>query len=406
MKRVLFILILTVFCLTASSCWSRRELNELAIVVGFGIDKVGDQYQVSLQMVNPSEVVTQGEGTGRTPVIVYKEKGKTVFEIIRRLTTRTPRKAFFSHMQIMVISEEVAREGIKKALDFFWRDHEIRFDFFIVVSRKSKAEDVLNVLTKLERIPSRKLFTSLETAERYWAPVNAATLDKFVRTLLAEGIAPTLTGISIEGDVKEGGERENTEDVSREVSLKYKGIAVFKEDRLVGWLNEMESKGKNYILDNVNSTVGSVRCPHEEKHFTIEVIRAKAKVIGKVENGKPAIYIDQVSEANLSEIQCSKLDLSQPRTIKMIESATEQRVKNILQSTIYAAQKKYKTDFLGFGEAIRQADPEYWSKNKQNWQQEFVKLPVHINVDVNFKHTGKVSNSFIKEMEDSKSEKE
>jgi spore germination protein KC len=407
MKRVAIILILAIFCLTASSCWSRRELNQLAIVVGLGIDKVGDQYQVSLQMVNPSEVATQGEGTGRTPVILYKEKGKTIFETIRRLTTLTPRKAFFAHLQMMVISEEVAREGVKKVLDFFWRDHEIRFDFFLVIARKRKAEDVLHVLTKLERIPSRKLYSSLETAEKYWAPVEAATMDRFVRSLLSEGITPTLTGLTVEGNPQLGAQKENIENLSRNVTLKYSGLAVFKEDRLVGWLDEMESKGRNYIHDKVNSTVGSIPCPQEKKKLlTVEIIRSDTEVIGKIESGKPAIYIDLSMETNLSEVQCSKLDVSQPDVIQQIEKAGEKKLKEILESSIYAAQKKYKADFLGFGEKIHQADPQYWNKIKKNWDKVFVKLPVHLNIDISIKHTGKASNSFIKKLEEKKKEAE
>lgn len=44
-----------------TGCWNRRELNELAIAVGMGIDKSGDQYEVSVQVVEPSEVAGKKE---------------------------------------------------------------------------------------------------------------------------------------------------------------------------------------------------------------------------------------------------------------------------------------------------------------------------------------------------------
>ncbi|GAA3318406.1 hypothetical protein GCM10020331_021070 [Ectobacillus funiculus] len=35
-----------------------------------------------------------------------------------------------------------------------------------------------------------------------------------------------------------------------------------KKDKLVGWLNEEESKGLNYVLGDVKkNTVGSIKCP-------------------------------------------------------------------------------------------------------------------------------------------------
>ncbi|WMT41390.1 hypothetical protein RE628_02140 [Paenibacillus sp. D2_2] len=62
MKRFtacLFLLLMASTLLTG--CWNRRELNELAIAVGLGLDKDGDKYQVSIQVVNPSEV-SNGKG--------------------------------------------------------------------------------------------------------------------------------------------------------------------------------------------------------------------------------------------------------------------------------------------------------------------------------------------------------
>ena len=45
-----------------TGCWSRRELNDLAISVGMGFDKKDDQVQVTIQIVNPGEVASKKEG--------------------------------------------------------------------------------------------------------------------------------------------------------------------------------------------------------------------------------------------------------------------------------------------------------------------------------------------------------
>ena len=50
-KMILLFLILT---LLLSGCWSKRELHELAIVVALGIDKVDEDFEVSIQVVDPS----------------------------------------------------------------------------------------------------------------------------------------------------------------------------------------------------------------------------------------------------------------------------------------------------------------------------------------------------------------
>ena len=73
-------------------------------------------------------------------------------------------------------------------------------------------------------------------------------------------------------------------------SLRYSGLAVFNEDKLIGWLNEKQSKGYSYIKDKVRMTVGSMPCPEGGK-IALDVMSSKTIIKGKVTNGKPHIDI-------------------------------------------------------------------------------------------------------------------
>lgn len=151
------IFFMTALCLLLiTGCWNRRELNDLALVVAMSIDKSGDQYMVTLQVVDAGEVSSKIGTSGRTPVITYSEKGKHVFEAIRKMTTETPRKLYFSHLQMLVISEDIAKEGISKSLEFLSRDHEVRKDFFVVIAKEEQAKSILENITSLEKIPAQK----------------------------------------------------------------------------------------------------------------------------------------------------------------------------------------------------------------------------------------------------------
>ena len=125
-----------------TGCWSRHELNDLAISVGMGFDKKDDQVQVTIQIVNPGEVASRRGGGGMTtPVSTFKATSKTIFEALRKIATQSPRKVYSSHLRILVISEELAREGITPILDGISRNHEMRADFYIVVAKGTTAEN-------------------------------------------------------------------------------------------------------------------------------------------------------------------------------------------------------------------------------------------------------------------------
>ncbi|WP_440961159.1 hypothetical protein ACN6KS_01295 [Paenibacillus nitricinens] len=42
-RRALLLCVVILLQIFITSCWSRRELNDLAIAVGIGIDKLGDR---------------------------------------------------------------------------------------------------------------------------------------------------------------------------------------------------------------------------------------------------------------------------------------------------------------------------------------------------------------------------
>lgn len=164
----MFILIILNFILTG--CWDKRELNELAITLALGIDKVEgeDEYEVTAQVVVPS-AVSMKDGTGGTAVTLFTENGETVYEALRRMTKVSPRKIYPGHLQMLIIGEELAKEGIGESLDLLARDWELRPDFYVVVAKDVTAREILNVTTDLESIPASKMFAGLKVSEKAWA---------------------------------------------------------------------------------------------------------------------------------------------------------------------------------------------------------------------------------------------
>jgi spore germination protein KC len=397
MKKILSLFFITLFMITClTGCWSKKELNELAIVVSMGIDKTDEGYLVSVQIINPGEIAGKNS-TGRTQVVRFMKKGETVFEALKNLSTDSPRKIYLAHLRQIVFGEEIAKEGIGKALDFLSRDHEMRSDFFITVAQGGTAYDILNVQTALEKVPANKLFDSLENSEKTWAPTKTVKVDELINNMVSTGKEAVLTGIYVYGNPGAGSDYYNVQDVSPRTGLRIDKIGVLKKDKLLGWLNDDESKGFNYITDNVDSTV--VKIPCEDGKISIETIRSKTKVEGKIEKGKPKIEIHVNSEGNVGEVEC-KIDLSKPENIKKLEAKYKNNIKEKMEAAIKIAQEEYQSDIFGFGEAIHRADPKGWKRFEPNWDQEFANLEVTVKVDANIRRLGTITESFQKEIEE------
>ena len=127
MKKIIITFLIFLLC----GCYNYKELNKIAIVSSIGIDKKKDNYIVSAQIMNAKN----DEKSDSSNIIVYSEKGKSIDDALRKITQKSPKLLYGGHLNKLVISEEVAKDGIINVIDIFQRLTEIKDEFTITVSR-------------------------------------------------------------------------------------------------------------------------------------------------------------------------------------------------------------------------------------------------------------------------------
>ncbi|MNZ45634.1 Spore germination protein B3 precursor [compost metagenome] len=385
-------LLFIVLTLITTGCWNRKEVNEIVIATAMGIDKAEDGYFVSVQVVDPNEIAPKKGAGGGTPITVYKEKGRTVFEAIRKMTKVSARKVYFAHLRMLLISEELARtEGIGKVIEFISRDHEFREDFYLAISRGGSAEVILKGLTPIERIPANKMYASLKASELAWSATGSLQIDELLTDLLTEGKSAVMSGIHYIGQADQAGKKKNLEVTEPYALLKHYGLAIFHKDKLVGWLDEEESKGYNFMTGKVHDTVTVISCPKGQGYLAIEHTLKSSSIQVKWHDHSPQIRIQIYLEGNVGEALC-KIDLDNPDTIKQLEDIVEMTVEEYTKKTL---SKSYAldTDIVGLGAAIHRSNPSGWKMLRENWSTRFKAIPVTVNVFSTLRFVGKTRNS-------------
>lgn len=375
-----------VAALLLSGCWSRHELNDLSIVVGLGIDKAGESYKVTIQVVNPSQVVIKKAGGGVSPVIAYSETGATLPEALSRMTIKAPRRLYFAHMRIMIIGEDVAKEGIGKPLDFIARNRDMRTDFYLIVAKHASAEKVLMMNSAIDPIPANNLYTKLENSDKMWAATGKITLDKLLEDLYRQGKSPSMTGIEVIGDVVQGRRLTNAQYVEPRVLLTYSGMAAFKRDRLVGWLDENDTKALNYVQNDVKETTGYIGCPQGRGQVTMQIIRSHAKMTVKLRNERPEFHVYIHTEQDISDNECD-IDVLDPKFLEQVKQSADNRLAQLINKTVQKAQKQLGADIFGFGDAYHRAYPARW-KQVEDWNKEFTQVSVYVHPNVVIRRIG------------------
>ncbi|MGK5511213.1 Ger(x)C family spore germination protein [Brevibacillus formosus] len=394
-KRVVMLLLVIVISLFVSGCWNRRELNELGIVIATAID-IGqnNQWVTSFQVVIPQSVSAQaGNGTAQAPVTVFSTEGKTLQDAFYNASNETPRSLFLAHNRVIVISEEVAKKGVRQIADFYLRHDESRETMDILLT-KEKARKLLEVLTPIERIPGNAIDKVLKVGETNLSILRRVKLHEFISSLTNSTLGAVLPQVEITGDQKVQTSLDSLKETKVGAVIKLSGTGVFRRDRLAGWLNREESMGLAWISNRINNSVISFSCKADDNKplssFLVE--KSSTKLTPNVTKGKLEMLVAIKAEGTLKETGC-ELNLKNPKTIEKLEEQIEAQIKKQVETTVVTA-KKLKIDMLGFGDAFHKKYPDVWKEVSKNWERTFTEVGLSVEVKTEIRRTGMIDQSF------------
>lgn len=382
-----------------TGCWNSRELSNLAIVVGLGIDVVpdADEYKVSFQVVNPG-AITQGSrgggGGGAIPVTVYSGTARSLFGALRLTSQKLPRQPFFAHIQLLVVGEPVARSGLDELFDFFERSHELRMNTPVLIAREASAEDVLRIVSPLENTPATGIAKRLELTSEVFSINADIHVTDVIRKLAGKG-DPIISGVRIIGNEEIGESRDNMERTELPASVQISGMGVFKDGKLKEWLGLEASRGAVWIQNKMRSTIMEVGCGDEPGGVAIELNQSRTGIRASFVRGRPEFRITIREEGNINELHC-KLDLSDRDTLVALQKEWAKETEKEVRLAIDKAVTE-RTDIFGFGEELRRSDPRGWKKIEDRWPEMIADSRFEIEVDAYLRRTGMRIRTFLEE---------
>jgi spore germination protein KC len=388
-KKLLF-LIPIFFLLTG--CWNYQELNSLAISTAMAIDKDDEGYEVSILIANSKKSqVSSKEGESQT--VVYSAKGETLSDALKNIDLENPRQTYIGHLSVIIISEDVAKEGLMNTLDLLLRYSESTKRFYIAIAHEYKAKEIIKIISPLETFPSQTISTNIKSSSESQAVSVAITFSKFIENLLKVGISPILPTITIEGDAEEGTSEKSLEQASPDAILKLSTLAIFKDDKLIGYATKDESRGINLMAGKINAMIVKYECDSNYLVSSLSELNTEIKI--DFENDLPIATIYIEGNGDITENNCN-LKLTDKDVIEKIQKGINNEIKRLINKGLKLLQEDYKSDVIGFGNLIYKKNPNYF-KNINNWDEdEFPNLEVKIKTNINLSTKGSARES-IKE---------
>lgn len=381
MKKM--IILLTAIAFTLVGCWDSTETEHLGIValMGIGLGN-NDDIKVIIQE-KPHEKQTAGirGGGSTTPFFVYTGSGKTIFEALQKMATNEHHKLHFAHTNVILLDEElVSSKGIKSVLDFYQRNPEIRLSTWLFISPKGQLDKLLSTDVGLN-IDTGTILEETINNEKENSSFNVCNISDAVELLNKSGSELFAAGISI--SPMSSGNSNGSAD--QKFNIRY--TAVFKGEKMLGWLNTEERRGLLWI--NGNYKGGVMTISFENKALSLQTINMKSKIKPEISNGEMQININMEVASNIIESQ-DNFGFMNADTIKKVEQIQSEEIEKDITAVLNRS-RELKSDFLGFGSCFNQRYPELWKEIKNDWYTYYPDIKVNIQINSIIKNAGKVN---------------
>ncbi|MFA7467475.1 MAG: Ger(x)C family spore germination protein [Desulfotomaculaceae bacterium] len=406
-KKTLCLLLILCLLLPLGGCWSRQELGDLAIVLAAGLDSAPDgKIMLTVQLARPSafgggDNGQRAAGPQQNNVWVVSQTGDTVYDAQRYLEAKVSRELYWGHTMLLVLGEQMARESIRKALNFFSRAPDTRETIWVLVSRGA-ASEVLNSHSQLENTSAQGVGAMVRSG------VGVPVMVKDLSMMLAsKGTNPVLPRIELtaSGTPQGPGMKENipqaqtgpSHGTHTHAELTITGTGVFNDDRLVGWLGMMESRGMLWLRDEIEKgeiTIPSLTEPG--KHLSIRIDRGTTEVEPYYDGQNIWFDVKMRMDGELWEQQ-SMEKITEPQIFAALEKSLALRIEEKSRAVLEKTQQVFGVDIFGFGDAWHRKYPNEWPALKDRWDEEFKTADVHITVEAKIRRTGLTTNRISQE---------
>lgn len=374
MKKILFFL--TIFAtFTLSGCWDSVETEKLGVITLLGVElSDNDNIKLTVQEVSPKSPSTGSQSSGSAPqahFYVYSEEGSTISEAIQKISSSQHKNIYLSHAKAIILDEEMVRsKGLKPVIDFYQRFPDMRLKTWLLISKSGQLDSILTTNIGLNTDTGTILSETIAN-DKFNSYMTVKNMKDFIEMLGEPGSEAYTSGVSI-----------SSKDTSNKIDIK--DTAIFKNDKMIGWLKDDESRGLSIANDNVKG--GFMSIPFEDNVLSLRILKVASKVHPIINNGEMQINLNVNVLSNIAESQ-GMSDFLKEDTIEKVQQLQSEQIKNEITAALNKS-KNLNSDIFEFGNYFNMYFPKIWKDIDEDWYSYYPNLQVNINVDTTVKNIG------------------
>lgn len=360
LKYIVILTIIILFILGFSSSYTSLNIDDLAYVLAIGIDTSSDnELEVSFQFSEPVASSESGPSSKTTPIL-NTVTASSLSNAINLVNGYLGKKINMSHCKVIIFSEELAMQGIGDEVYTLINDTQVRPSSNIIIS-KCSAKYYMNQTDPELEILLSKYYEMFTDSSKYTGYMPDATIGAFFNALTCMNSQPfgILGGVQLNPSAQSSEEinsqkdysiKANSSSISGQNGAENIGVAVFKNDKLVGELNALETITFLNIRNQIDRFLISVPDPENNNNYLDIYISPTKRTNIKVDTSTPTPFV-KVKLAFSGEIysMTENSKYLSPEVLDSISESCNSYLKSIFTDYLYKTSKEFKSDINNIG---------------------------------------------------------
>lgn len=411
MRNSITVLLLCILAAFLAACSDAREINQWAYVYSIGIDSgVSNNLRFSFQIpsMKPhgggvggnSDSSSGGGQSGEKNYTVYSVDAPTFYSAVNMAEASSSRAYNYMHTKFLVISEELARDGMERFINSMIRSRQIRRIMHIIVSKDGAGKflDEFNPVVSDAISEAQEGFMATNEENGFYLDISYHQFFKEMKTTYRMPAAPMVAVNDFSNYRSEGTPPKEFKSEGDYYAgelprtggnpFEFFGTALFDGDKMVGMLNGDETRGLMMITNELGRANISFPDPlNDELRITI-LAKLKKNTEIKVETAgqNPKVHVNVFLEGDLMNVQ-SATQYENPELKKALEDAFSAYIREILNKTVGKC-KDLGVDVFGFGEKAVMHFLTIQEWEEYNWLGKFKDAEISVDVEFVIRRTG------------------
>lgn len=373
LKNTICIMLSIAVIISMSGCTSfnNSSLKRLLYMEAFGVDMDQEkgEYSCTTQIFDPMMGAATIQEQDKPITRVIETTGESISAAVAAMTEQIGRKPYYSQNKVIVIGEEIAKEGITSMTDYFDRDWETRLTMQVLIGSpdasgivKSTLGDVIN--------PAEELQLIAQAGNVNGRVPQCTVLD------IKKALSDKYTDFCIPV-VKAEGEGEDSK-------VTVESIAVFKGDKIAGYIPYDDARGVLLLNDEIEKTIFVIKIKGVG-NASMNIINSKTDLKVNIENDEIVCDVYVKCEANIPEINIEDDSIEILNEIDNIQDECEKQIIKEMDNAAELTVNEMGCDIYGIGRRLMYNERDYWEKIKNNWNEEIknVKFRYHVEAEIN-----------------------